>query len=172
MHCQCDNFSVSDRDEVVVLSLPDGSSVRVPKDTVRRSALLQEAIQAETNASSVSISLPRGVLQDWLQSVDALKAAPTSTGQGADIAGNPRLLQLLKVCTSVCVPVSASRSRGELCMPAFPTFEGKRIRPRVASSDTTANCLRYSVFLDAGLVQCYVVLCCAMWCRGVIVQIL
>ena len=103
MHCQCDNFSVSDRDEVVVLSLPDGSSVRVPKDTVRRSALLQEAIQAETNASSVSISLPRGVLQDWLQSVDALKAASSSVQHGMEIAHHPRLLQLLKVrCFRFC----------------------------------------------------------------------
>ena len=64
------------------MCLPDGSSVQVPQATVRRSATLQEAIRTSDTDSNVSISLPRGVLQDWLQSVDALEAAANATGQG------------------------------------------------------------------------------------------
>ena len=41
--------------------------------------------------------LPRGILQDWLQSFDALKAAAATAGHGADIAHHPRLLQFLTV---------------------------------------------------------------------------
>ena len=50
---------------------------------------------------------PQGALQDWLQSVDALKAAATSTGHGTDIALHPRLLHFVRsrffsVCSFLC----------------------------------------------------------------------
>ena len=48
-----------------------GAVAEVPQATIRRSTTLQEAIQSSDAASKVSITLPRGVLQDWLQSVDA-----------------------------------------------------------------------------------------------------
>ena len=92
-----DNINVTRRDESVVLSFPDGSSTEVPQDTIRRSAMLQEAIHAEDKGAEVSINVPRGFLRDWLQSVDALKATATSTQRGTDIAPNPRLLQFLRV---------------------------------------------------------------------------
>ena len=58
---------MTDRVEGVLFTLPDGSSsVGVSKDTVRRSALLQEAMHEENIVSRLSISLPWGLLQDWL----------------------------------------------------------------------------------------------------------
>ena len=39
-----DNVPVTETDEGVGLSLPDGSSVEVPHATIRRSALLQETL--------------------------------------------------------------------------------------------------------------------------------
>ena len=66
-----DRITVTEGGEVVTLCLPDGSSAEVPQATIRRSTTLQEAIQSSDAASKVSITLPRGVLQDWLQSVDA-----------------------------------------------------------------------------------------------------
>ena len=77
--------------------LRHGSSLEVPKDTIRRSALLEEAIHTSDTAEDVSVTLPRGVLQDWLQGIDALTTASTSTEHGTDIAHHPRLLQFLKV---------------------------------------------------------------------------
>ena len=104
MSHEYDNIPVTEREEDVVLCLPDGSSVQVPQATVRRSATLQEAIRTSDTDSNVSISLPRGVLQDWLQSVDALEAAAHATGQGTDIVHHPRLLKYLRVrCFCVCV---------------------------------------------------------------------
>ena len=92
-----DCFTVTERDEDVVFLLPDGSSVAVPNDTVRRSAMLQEAIRTGEGATTVAIALPQGVLQDWIQSVDALKAAATLTGNSTDVAHHPDLLKFLRV---------------------------------------------------------------------------
>ena len=98
-----DCITVTERDEGVVLLLPDGSSLAVPNDTVRRSAMLQEAIHTGESATYMAITLPQGVVTDWLQSVDALNAAVTSTGHGIDVARHPRLLKFLRVrCCSVC----------------------------------------------------------------------
>ena len=95
---QCEDFILTERDEVVVLGLPDGSSIELPQATIRRSAVLREAMNAGDTATNVSIALPQGVLQDWLQSVNALNAAATtSTGHATDIARNPRILRFLKV---------------------------------------------------------------------------
>lgn len=105
MKASFDCIIVNYSDEGLVLSLPDGSSIEVPQLTIRRSALLQEAIQTLDAASKVSIQLPRGVLQDWLQCIDALKAAATSTEHGMDIASNPRLLQFIKVRQFSFVPL-------------------------------------------------------------------
>ena len=90
-------FTLTESDEGVVLRLPDGSSVAVLQATVRRSAVLQDALHSSDTAVILSISLPRGVLQDWLQSVDALTAAASPAGHGTDIAHHPRLLQFLRV---------------------------------------------------------------------------
>ena len=90
-------FTLTESDEGVVLRLPDGSSVAVLQATVRRSAVLQEAIQASDTSDRVSITLPRGVLHDWLQCVDALKAAAATPGGGANLSRNPRLLHFLRV---------------------------------------------------------------------------
>ena len=92
-----DSITITEREDGVILLLPDGSSVEVPQDTIRRSATLQEAIHTEEMGNFVSISLPPGVLQDWLQSVDALKAATATTGHGTGLSHNPRLLKFLKV---------------------------------------------------------------------------
>ena len=100
MH-EFDNITLIERDEGVVLCLPDGLSVEVPQDTLRRSAVLQEAIQTSETGTNVSTPLPRGYMQDWLQSVDALMAAATSTGHGTDIASNPRLLQFIRLRCSI-----------------------------------------------------------------------
>ena len=64
---------------------------------IRRSTTLQEAIHTIDSAQEVSITMPRGTLQDRLQSVEALTAAATATGRCTDLAHHPRLLQLLKV---------------------------------------------------------------------------
>ena len=88
---------MTDGNDGVVLWLPDGSSIEVPQDTIRRSAMLQEAIKTNDTASNVSITLPLPVLQDWLQSAEALKAAATATGHGVDIANHPRLLYFVRV---------------------------------------------------------------------------
>lgn len=93
-----DIISVTERDDVVVCCLPDGSSMEVAQVTIHRSATLQEAIHTSECGANVRITLPRGVLQDWLQSVEALKAAATSTGDSAGIAHNPHLLKFLRVC--------------------------------------------------------------------------
>ena len=85
---------MTERDEDVVFLLPDGSSVAVPNDTVCRSAMLQEAIRTGEGATTVAITLPQCVLQDWIQSVDALKAATTSTGNSTGFARHPDLLKL------------------------------------------------------------------------------
>ena len=91
-----ETLMLTDNDEGVVFRLPDGSSVEVPQATVRRSSMLQEALQSSDNATCVPITCPRGVLRDCLQSIDALKAAGTSTGGlGTDMARNPRILNLL-----------------------------------------------------------------------------
>ena len=92
-----DIISMTETDEGFVLCLPDGSSIEVTQVTIRRSAVLQEAIHASREDTNMFITLPRGILQDWLQSLDALKAAATSPGRGTDIAHNPRLVQFLKV---------------------------------------------------------------------------
>ena len=97
MQHEYDQFSVTEMDEGVLLRLPDGSSVEVPQDTIRRSIMLQEAIHACDTAADASISLPQGVLQDWLQSVYALEAAATSQGHGTDIARNTHLLRFVRV---------------------------------------------------------------------------
>lgn len=88
-----DEFTVTESDDGVALWLPDGSSVGVPQApaTIGRSAVLQEALHASNTASDVSIRLPQGVLQDWLHSVHALKAAATPTEHGTDISHHPRL---------------------------------------------------------------------------------
>ena len=92
-----DILSVTARVDGVVLG-PDGSSVEVSHGTIRRSTTLQDALNAALNsAAGVYIYLPRGVLQDWLQSVDALKSDATSAEHSTDIAHNPRLMQFLKV---------------------------------------------------------------------------
>ena len=66
--------------------------------------MLQEATNNCDTDTNVSVTLPRGVLQDWLQSVDALKAAADATGRDTDIANHPRLLKYLQVrCFSSCV---------------------------------------------------------------------
>ena len=96
-----DSITFTDRGEDVVLCLPDGLSVAVPQFTVRRSAMLQDAIHASGTATQVSISMP----QEWLQSVHALKAAAASETNGMDLAHNPRLLQFLRVRYSgLCCP--------------------------------------------------------------------
>ena len=83
----------------MVFGMPDGSSVEVLHGTIRRSTVLQEALtMAMDTATGGSIKLPRGVLQDWLQSVDALKSEANSSGHGISIAHNPRLMQFLMVC--------------------------------------------------------------------------
>ena len=92
-----DSITVIELDSAVVLRLPDRSSVEVPQDTIRRSDVLQEALQTSDTGGSVSLLLPRGVLHNWLQGVEALQAAAASTGHGPDIARNPRLLQFLVV---------------------------------------------------------------------------
>ena len=105
MQLEYDTFSATQVDDGVVLRLPDGSFVQVPQHTIRRSVMLQEAIHTCDTAENASISLPQGVLQDWLQSVDALKAA-TSPGRGTDVARNPHLLRFLKVqCFSFVLSV-------------------------------------------------------------------
>ena len=97
-----DIISVTEKDEGVVLWLPDGSSVDVPAATIRRSSVLQEAIHTSDETEDMRISLPRGVLQDWLQSVDALKSE-TGDPNCPDIAQNPRILRFLTVrCCSSC----------------------------------------------------------------------
>ena len=54
--------------------------------------------------------MPRGALQDWLQSVEALTAAAASPGHGMDLALHPRLLKLLTVrCFSLCARDLGSR---------------------------------------------------------------
>ena len=90
--------------------LPDGSSVQVPHDIIRRSAMLQEAMHASDTAANVSITLPKGVLQDWLQSVDALKALTSSPAHHTDIANDPRLLRYLTVRCFACLCVRERRS--------------------------------------------------------------
>ena len=92
-----DSITLAESDAGVVLWLPDGSSTEVPQYTIRRSAVLQEAIQASDTSDRVSITLPRGVLHDWLQCVDALKAAAATPGGGANLSRNPRLLHFLRV---------------------------------------------------------------------------
>ena len=114
-----DTFSVAESNVGVVFRLLDGSSVEVPQATVRRSAVLQEAIQTSHTAANMSITLPRGALQDWLQSADALKAAATSTtwttGHGTDIAHILRLLQLLRVrCFIFCGKRGAKSPHAEV----------------------------------------------------------
>ena len=99
-----DTITLAESDEGVVLGLPDGSSIDldVPQTTIRRSAVLQEAIFASGMATNTFITLPQGVLQDWLQSFDALKGATTSPWKGTDISRDPRLLRFLNVrCFSV-----------------------------------------------------------------------
>ena len=86
-------ITVTEGSEGVTLKLPDGSFVEVSHTTIRRSATLHEAIHTIDSAQKASITMPRGTLQDWLQSVEALTAAATAT----DLAHHPRLLQLLKV---------------------------------------------------------------------------
>ena len=80
-----DEISVTERSDDVVLWLPDGSSVAAPQATIRRTAVLQEAIKVSDTASSTTITLPRGILQDWLQSIDALRAAEASTGHALSL---------------------------------------------------------------------------------------
>ena len=96
-----DTLTVTEKDDGVVLRMPDGSCVEVPQATIHRSAVLQEAIQTSDADADMSFSLPRGVLKDWL---DALKAVGrTSLGHGSDIAQYRRLLQFLTVrCLSWC----------------------------------------------------------------------
>ena len=106
-----DNITVTERDEGTVLRLPDGSSVEVPQATIRRSAVLQEGINTCDMDTNVSVTLPQGVLQDWLQSVDALNAAAISSEPSTDIANDPRLLRFLKV--SVCLSVSPACCLGK-----------------------------------------------------------
>ena len=92
-----DDVTVTKSAEGVVLWLPDGSSAEVAEGTMRRSAMLQEAIQTGGKAIEMSITVPQGILLDWLHSVDALKAASTTTGQGTVLARNTHLLQFLRV---------------------------------------------------------------------------
>ena len=103
MRRKFDNITVVERDEGIVFCLPDGSSVEVPQATIRRSAVLQEATNNCDTDTNVSVTLPRGVLQDWLQSVDALNAAAISSEPSTEIANDPRLLQFLKVSVRVSV---------------------------------------------------------------------
>lgn len=97
MSHEYDTITVTEGGEGVTLKLPDGSFVEVSHTTIRRSATLQEAIHTIDSAQEVSITMPRGTLQDRLQSVEALTAAATATGRCTDLAHHPRLLQLLKV---------------------------------------------------------------------------
>lgn len=98
MAAEFDILSVTERDEGVVFGLPDGSSVEVLHGTMRRSTVLQVALNAAMNMDSgVSITLPRGVLQDWLQGIAALKSDASLAGHGTDIAYNARLMKFLKV---------------------------------------------------------------------------
>lgn len=90
-------YTATEMDDGVLLRLPDGASVQVPQATMRRSVMLQQGIHACDTAGNSSISLPHGVLQDWLQSVDTLKASATSPGNGTDIARNPHLLRFVRV---------------------------------------------------------------------------
>ena len=105
-----DNITVTESGDGAVLWLPDGSSVEVPQDTIHRSAVLQEAVNTSDVATNETITLPQGILQDWLQSIDALKAAAASTA-GTDIVHHPRLIHFLKVrCCSFLLPCAVSHS--------------------------------------------------------------
>ena len=97
MFHEYDTITVTEGGEGVTLKLPDGSFVEVSHTTIHRSATLQEAIHTVDSAQDVSITMPRGTVQDWLQSVHELTAAATATGRCTDLAHHPRLLQLLKV---------------------------------------------------------------------------
>ena len=91
MHREYDQIYVTEMDDGVLFRLPDGLSVEVPQATIRRSVTLQEAIHTCDMAENASISLPQGVLQDCMQSIDALKAA--ASGHGMDIAHHSRLVR-------------------------------------------------------------------------------
>ena len=139
---QYDTFTVTKKDDGVVLRLPDGSCVEVPQATIRRSAVLQEAIHASDTDADMPFSLPRGVLKDWL---DALKAAGrTSPGHGTDIAQYRRLLQLSTVrCPNSCQCkwyfVSEHRCGWQHCL--LVALQGQR---KVTQQDVVLDVFRAS----------------------------
>ena len=146
MVLEYDRIAVAERDGLdgIVLRLPDGSSVDVPQATIRRSAVLQEALQTCGTMTNESITLPRGVLQDWLQGVDALKDAADSELKSADIANNPRLLPFLRVRNfSLCARESFLLGDQHClwqCSVLVP-FPCKRVGSRAGSSDRAESCL-------------------------------
>ena len=152
MH-EYDNITLIERGEDMVFRLPDGLSVEVPQATIRRSAVLQEAIHT-SDASGVPIYLPRGVLQDWLQSVEALKAAATSTGHGTDIASNPRLLQLLRVR---CIWLFAVRDSSFVCRTVDGSIPFLSAAAKV-ERDIVGRCLPCVACLCGARMNCFVAL--------------
>lgn len=68
----------------VELQLPDGTKVDVGKIFIARSSLLQQTISESDFAASLSIKLPRGVLQTWLDFDAALQRDFADVGTPPD----------------------------------------------------------------------------------------
>lgn len=114
--------------------------------------MLQEAIHTSDTTTNVLNTLPRSVLQDWLQGVDALKAAAASTGHARDIANNPRLLRFLgvrcyelycRLCFLVCSKNSGKRH------PLLVSLQGQRV---VAMQQDTVFAVLQAYFVGTQVV--------------------
>lgn len=87
------------RDFEVSLRFTDGSTAGVPMNVVSRSTVLRQAIDSAGTDSKIVLTTPKGVLESWVQCIDALKfgfiVAETAprTHDGAE----SRLVEFIKV---------------------------------------------------------------------------
>ena len=83
-------------DSAVQLLLLDGSKVHIQQDVISRSSVLQQAVATVDDDGDALLILPTGVLQTWLQSLEAFKGAQRAQ-TAFDIPYPPQLLQFMKV---------------------------------------------------------------------------
>lgn len=99
---------------LVVVTLGEGSvQLQLPGELVvvpitNKSALLREAISAANGEEHVSLSLPKGVLQCWLESMEALAVG---SAQECNSVGSDPLLDYLTVCyLDICLALHVQLS--------------------------------------------------------------
>lgn len=94
-----DRICIKRKESEASLSMPDGSTVDVPLNVLRRSTILQEAIADIQIDNDAFITAPNGLLQSWLQCIEILPSgkAAVQDSENADKALETPFADYLKV---------------------------------------------------------------------------